>query len=159
MPLDLAVRPATPADGPELTRLAELAVAELRGERGGELWARREGAWLQTGADPVSPPTASLLVGTLDEVVVGAAVLEVQLLDGGAHLGLLRGIYVEPEARELGVGELLMTEVLALAATATCEGVDSFVLPGNRAAKNFFEAHGLVARGIVVHRHLHGEQG
>ena len=32
--------------------------------------------------------------------------------------------------------------------------MDSLALPGDRATKNFFETHGLVARAITVHRRL-----
>jgi ribosomal protein S18 acetylase RimI-like enzyme len=154
--LEVEVHAATAADEPELARLAGLALHELAASRGGAVWARREGAWLSGVA---TSPTAAAsgevdtLVGTLDGVVVGAAALELEPL-GQARLAVLRGIYVEPEARELGVGERLMEEVIRRAAAAGCEGVDSFVLPGNREAKNFFEAHGLVARGIVVHHRL-----
>jgi ribosomal protein S18 acetylase RimI-like enzyme len=157
--LEVDVREATAADEAELGRIARLAIDELAPSRGGSVWARREGAWLaavgQNGDRPTPWDIDVVLVGTLDGLVVGAAALEVQPL-GDALLAVLRGIYVEQEARELGVGERLMEEVLGRAAAAGCEGVDSFVLPGNRDAKNFFEAHGLVARGIVVHHRLPG---
>ena len=35
-----------------------------------------------------------------------------------------------------------------------CVGVDSFALPGHRAAKNFFEESGFTARAIVMHHAL-----
>ena len=64
----------------------------------------------------------------------------------------LEDLYVEPEAREVGIGAALLDVLVQWALNAGCVGVDSVVLPGNRAAKNFFEAHGLIARSITVHR-------
>lgn len=150
---EVDVRRAETADRAELARLAKLATEELGAGRGGAVWARREGAWLSAvGGEPTASGT--VFVGTLDAVVVGAAAVVIEPLGGADRLAVVKGIFVEPEARGLGVGERLMGEVVALAAAQRCEGIDSFVLPGNRDAKNFFEAHGLVARGIVVHRHL-----
>ena len=34
--------------------------------------------------------------------------------------------------------------------------IQSVALPGDRATKNFFETHGMVARAIIVHRWLDG---
>lgn len=42
------------------------------------------------------------------------------------------------------------------ATAAGCLGIDALALPGNRETKNFFEASGLTARAIVVHRSLGG---
>ena len=75
--------------------------------------------------------------------------------DGGV-LGVLDDIYVEPEAREVGVGEALMDAVEAWCRGRGCIGIDSLALPGNRETKNFFETLRSVARAIVVHRSLDG---
>ena len=61
-------------------------------------------------------------------------------------------LYVEPEARGVGVGEAMMDARPRLGGERGCVGVDALALPGNRATKNFFETFGLVARAIVVHR-------
>jgi hypothetical protein len=47
-----------------------------------------------------------------------------------------------------------MAAIVESAEEAGCFGLDALVLPGNRATKNFFEASGLTARAIVVHRSL-----
>ena len=44
--------------------------------------------------------------------------------------------------------------VVEWATDSGCHGVDAEVLPGDRSTKNFFEAFGLVARKITVHRSL-----
>ena len=35
-----------------------------------------------------------------------------------------------------------------------CVGIDAIALPGHRAAKNFFEAHGFTARALAMHHQL-----
>jgi ribosomal protein S18 acetylase RimI-like enzyme len=64
---------------------------------------------------------------------------------------------VEPEAREVAVGEAIADRLVAFCRDARCTGIDAYALPGNRAAKNFFETHGFTARLLVMHRRLDGE--
>jgi len=61
---------------------------------------------------------------------------------------------VEPEAREVGVGEAMADALVAHCDDRRCIGIDAPALPGHRAAKNFFEAHGFTARALVMHRRL-----
>ena len=61
---------------------------------------------------------------------------------------------MEPEGREVGVGETLVGAVLAWCREHGCEGVDATALPGHRAAKNFFEEQGFVARSLTMYRGL-----
>ena len=67
---------------------------------------------------------------------------------------MLNGLYVDPGAREVGVGEAMMDLVLAWSEERGATGIDAVALPGDRATKNFFERFGLTARAIVVHRRL-----
>ena len=81
----------------------------------------------------------------------------VPLADRPRPMAVIRELYVEPDGRDVGIGEALMDGVLAWAREQGCDGVDSFALPGNRALKNLFERYGLVARAILVHRPLGGD--
>lgn len=145
------------ADLPRLAELAEEAVTEQVDHRGGAVWSRRE-----TRTRPALPsltvaledPHQLVLAGTLDDVVVGYAVVQLEQLRTGEHLGILNDLYVEPEAREVGVGELLIERVLAWCIEHECRGVDALALPGNRNTKNFFETFGFTARALIVHRSL-----
>ena len=65
-----------------------------------------------------------------------------------------KDLFVEPEARGVGVGSALMTELLDAARRNGSCGIEAEALPGDRATKNFFEGFGLVARKITVHRRL-----
>ena len=67
----------------------------------------------------------------------------------------MRDIYVDPDAREVGVGEAMMDRGAGVVrGPGLSSGVDAVALPGDRATKNFFERFGLTARAIVVHRAL-----
>ena len=157
-----AARVASALDVARLTELAALAAAELSDQRGGAIWAVREARQAPL-ADAfrrlLADDDALVVLGTFDDVVLGFAVAELELLRDGTRLGLLREIYVEPPARGVGVGEALMDEVLAWCRAKRCRGVDSLVLPGSRESKNFFERFGLTARAILVHRSLVDDEG
>jgi GNAT superfamily N-acetyltransferase len=133
---------------------------ELGEERGGPLWATREAR-----AEPldaafvalvalVARDDAALLVGTYDDVVVGFGAAHVEVLRDGSRLGVVDEIYVEPEARAVGVGELLVQQLVDFCRAAGCGGVDATALPGHRQAKNFFERAGFSARLLVMHKSL-----
>ena len=44
--------------------------------------------------------------------------------------------------------------LIAEATARGAVGIEALALPGDRATKNFFEAQGMVARAIIVHRQL-----
>jgi GNAT superfamily N-acetyltransferase len=150
-------RPATADDLPRLAELAAQAVAEQRESKGGDVWVRREARqppFEARLADELGSPDTEVLVGTLDDAVLGYGVAVVEVLPDGGRLGVVTDLYVEPGGREVGIGETLMQALVDWCAGQGCFGVDSLALPGDRATKNFFESFGLVARGIIVHRKL-----
>ena len=150
-------RPASAEDIPRVVELARQMRAELGAMRGGALWVERE-AWPEPLEDAydalVGRDDARLLVGTIDDVVIGFAAVVVEQLRSGARLGVITDLYVEPEAREVGVGEVLADALVEHCRAAGCIGVDATALPGHRAAKNFFEAHGFTARALAMHHRL-----
>lgn len=152
-----ACREAASHDLPRVVELVAEAVADLRRGRGGEVWARtaaRRAPYEPALAAALADPAHRVLVGTLDDVIVGYAVAHHEELPDGGRLGVVDDIYTETAARDLGVGELMMEDLLGWCRAAGCFGVDSLALPGDRHTKNFFESFGLVARAIVVHRDL-----
>jgi GNAT superfamily N-acetyltransferase len=66
-------------------------------------------------------------------------------------LGVVEAIYVEPQARAVGVGEALMDTALDWFRRRGCAGVDAVALPGARLTKNFFEEFGFTSRLLVMH--------
>jgi GNAT superfamily N-acetyltransferase len=155
-----SARPATHEDLPRIAELAELAVAELIGSKGGAVWARREARptpYLDSLQSDLQAPDRCVVVGEIIGAIVGYGVVRAEPLRDGGVLGVVDDIYVEPQAREVGVGEALMDAIEAWCRSRGCIGIDALALPGNRETKNFFETFGLVARAIVVHRSLAGE--
>ena len=150
-------RPALADDLSILASLAEEAVAEQVEHRGGAIWSQRETRALpalSTLADALEDPDQLVVAGTIDDVVVGYGVVRLDRLRTGRKLGVVTDLYVEPEARAVGVGEAMIEIVLDWCRRHHCEGVDALALPGNRDTKNFFETFGFTARAIVVHRSL-----
>jgi GNAT superfamily N-acetyltransferase len=150
-----ATRDATEGDVDEVAALCRRAASELDAERGGRI-AVLTGALAEPLEEAllgrIVSTEALVTVGTLDGALVGTAVAHVVgLQDGGcvAHVDVL---YVEPDARSVGVGESLLGRVLGWALEQGCGGVDAPALPGMRDSKNFFERAGFVARLLVMHR-------
>ena len=150
-------RPATDDDVARLVELADAAVAELRQGKGGEVWSRVSARHAPFEPDLLAQIDGTdhvVLVGTVDDVVMGYGVATTQVLDDGSRLGVVTDLYTDPGARELGIGEAMMDALVDWCRDRGCFGVDSLALPGDRHTKNFFESFGLVARAIIVHRSL-----
>lgn len=155
-------RPATADDLARIAELSQQAVEELRAQRGGQVWSHREARAepLEVALHGVLDPVDGLvLAGRIDDAIVGYAVARVEELRDGRLLAVVDDIYVEPDARGVGVGEVLMDALVVWAGEQGCSGIDAIVLPGNRETKNFFERFGLTARAILVHRTLASDGG
>jgi L-amino acid N-acyltransferase YncA len=98
-----------------------------------------------------------VVVGTIDDVVLGFGVARVELLRSGARLGVVTDLFVETDARGVAVGEELVGALIAFCTERECIGIDALALPGHRATKNFFEQHHFTARMLVMHRRLERE--
>jgi GNAT superfamily N-acetyltransferase len=151
-----SVRAATPADVPLVAQMAADAAAVLHGSRGAELMLLREsepaeatqiGEWLHEG-------DVAVVVGTLDDVAVGAAIAHVEVLTGGTLLAVVTMLWVDEAARGVGVGEAILQHLVAWARAAGCASIDAYALPGERITKNFFEAAGFKARLLTVSHRL-----
>ncbi len=147
------VRVATAEDLPRVLELVALARAELLGERGGELWAVREARPEPQRHLPVAldDPAQRIVVGLIDDYIVGYATARIEPLRDGSRLGVVDDVYVEPPFRSVSVGELLLEDLWAWCRAQGCRGIDSIALPGMRETKNFFERFGMKARALLVH--------
>ncbi len=149
------VRSAGETDVGVLTELEDEARAAL-GEvaRGGPQWLETHGrigaiGWQVRLADP----GWSTLVAGLDGVVLAAASMRLPV-GRRRQVAEVEGIFVTPLAREVGLGEMLLTSLVETAGSAGAREIDATALPGDRETKNLFERFGLVARLIVVSRRL-----
>ena len=93
-------------------------------------------------------------LGGIEGVEVGYLLAAIVVLPSGDPLGVVEGIYVDPDTRGCGIGELMMSVALDWFRSHGCVGVEATALPGDRATKNFFEEHGLKARLLTVYRPL-----
>lgn len=149
------VRPAEPCDLPVLERLYRMLEEEMTGLH--EMWPVSDGL-----AEPVAASLAAaledrdtiVLLGSYDSVPFGFLLARLEPLlpqADGERIGSIRLVFVDPEAREVGIGEALRDEAVARMRRSGARRFDAHVLPGHRLAKNFFEAGGFSARSIVMH--------
>lgn len=99
-------------------------------------------------------PDALVVIGELEGYPFGFATARVEEIlpqAQGEKVGSIRLIYVEPDAREVALGEEMRDVVMRLLRERGISKFDAHVLPGHRLAKNFFEAGGFSARSIVMH--------
>lgn len=149
---------ARKADATELGFIAGLwaeAVSELDGQRGGFLLA---GSLTRPDLDAAlkeaqSDPERLIVLGLLDGAGVGFA-SAVRDRDRREPVAAIEVIYVQPDARQVGVAEAMVGAVMRWADERGCVGVDAPALPGNRSAKAFFEDNGFTARLLVMHHPL-----
>ena len=88
-------------------------------------------------------------------LAVGYTIASLQQLRDGYLLADLLEIFVEADARDVGVGEALMAAVTDWAVAARLRRHRrAWRCPGDRGTKNFFETFGLAARAIIVHKDL-----
>ncbi|MDQ1373369.1 MAG: hypothetical protein QOJ09_707 [Actinomycetota bacterium] len=145
-------------DVPRIAELARAAREEMAVLRGGPLFVAREAR-----PEPLEENLAAeladadhhlLLAGTVDDVVLGYAAVRAEELRTGNVLGVITDLYVEPEARAVGIGEHLMEAALVWCNEKGASAVDAYALPGDRSTKNFFEMSGFTARLLVMHHKL-----
>jgi ribosomal protein S18 acetylase RimI-like enzyme len=151
----LAARKAGPGDIPKLVDLYRGLEEEMTALH--PMWPLADGL-----AEPVDhefeqllgDPDSIVVVGELDGYPFGfvwARVEQILPQAGGAEVGSIRLIYVDPEAREVSLGEEMRDYTMDLLRERGISRFDAHVLPGHRLAKNFFEAGGFAARSIIMH--------
>lgn len=151
----VTARLAGDADVPELVRLyreleSEMTALHVMWPLSGGLSEPVEEAWKEALADEA----ALVYVGEIDGVPFGLLLARVEELlpqANGELIGAIRLVFVDHEAREVGLGEVMRDTALEALRERGIRRFDAHVLPGHRLAKNFFEAGGFSARSIVMH--------
>lgn len=131
-------------DAAQLTDVEARARAPLHDARGGAAWLRENpevGDWSHRLVE------GGVLVASIDGVVVGFLEVDIRGADGRA---CVCQVYVEPEARGVGFGDMLLDAARDLARTRGCTIIEGEALPGDRDTKNLYERAGITARKIVV---------
>ncbi len=153
-----AARPATTEDLPLIVALAGEFRSAMTAQRGGPLWAAHDALAPLTVASLTAyraDSTRATLVGTLDGHVLayGLARLE-PITRGNETIGVIDELFVAEPARAVGLGEVLLAALVTWCRDSGGTGIDATALPGDRQAKNFFEAAGFKARRLVMHTDL-----
>lgn len=152
-----AARRAAEPDLPALVDLWRSAVTAATLARGGlALLAELHGSEpiddvLRSGLDASD---RVVVAGCIDDVVVGIATARLHRPPSAPDRPVVavEMLFVEPDARGVGVGEAMMDVLIIWGEGVGCFGIDASALPGARDAKAFFETMGLVARALVMHR-------
>lgn len=148
----VSARPAIASDTAVTTALAEQAMLTVRDERGGRwhLEHDRDAATSQVRHDQaVAADDRHLVVGCIDGTVVGYGLAYLSATTDG-QLCMIDELVVHPQAQAIGVGSEILAQVRVWAIANNCQAIESQVLPGNRAAKNFFERVGMKTRKMRV---------
>lgn len=148
--MDEIVRGAQSADLDDLARLETMARSGIVGVRGGDLRLQECDPIVDWPALLVSDGTV-VLVGTIDDHVVAFMVL---VMDVRRDRGFVSHVYVELEARELGLGDTMVEHALEAVEAAGLSGIEAVALPGDRETKNLFERAGMKARKLTVYKSL-----
>ncbi|MEM8905609.1 MAG: GNAT family N-acetyltransferase [Actinomycetota bacterium] len=155
--MKLVARVAGPDEAEVIAGLTTEAVDEQREARGGPVWSVREtrpAPHLESITSSLTDPDQLVVVGTIDDVIVGYGACHAEELRDGSVLGIIDDLFVLPGARGVSVGEEMMSLLVEWCRDRGCRGIDALALPGNRSTKNFFETFGFTARALVVHHRL-----
>ncbi len=141
-----AVRAAVQADTSQLAALEIEARSALVDARGGAALLAEQPA-VDDWAALLGDMWHRVWVATIDDVVVGY--LQLRHADG-EPTGVVIQVYVAPDAREVGFGDVLLAAAIDAIRSSGGVCVESFALPGDRDTKNLYERAGVTARKIIV---------
>ena len=136
--LSIFVRPASADDNAILLTHRELSRQEATQYRGSVLQPSTVGL-----------PGFALVAG------VGSTVMGSLLsTPNETNIWSIEFVFVDAACREIGIGDALVVACLRELAQRNATWVQSSAMPGDRAMKNLFERHGLVAQTIIVGKKL-----
>jgi len=134
------IRLAQLTDVAELQSLEEMARRRIADERGGErlleVTPPRGGQWFAEGH--------VTLVALIEDVPVGFLSMRT-----GA-ISFIEGVFVHPDAREVGCGDALVDEARNIAKESGGRRLEAIALPGDRETKNLYERAAITAKAITV---------
>lgn len=151
----LEARRATEADIPVLEDLYRSLEDEMRGLH--PMWPIASGLdepVAKSFEETLADPDTLLLIGTIDGHPFGFLLVreeEMLMQAQGEKIGSIRFIFVDHDAREVGLGEVMRETAMNVLRERGITKFDAHVLPGHRLVKNFFESGGFSARTIVMH--------
>lgn len=141
------VRQADQDDIAELRSLETEARSQLDKFRGGQRFAIESPPAGAQWLDRIRSSRWSIFIAGIDGVPMGYLCLD---FEARVEAPLIDAVFVTADARELGLGDSLVSAAIADCRTRGFEAIDAYALPGDRETKNLFERSGLTARLLIV---------
>lgn len=163
MDISVTARAAEPSDVAFLVDLYRKLETEMSAIH--PMWPRADGLDEpvdQSFLDRIGDPDSRVYLGEVDGYPLGFILGRPRNLlahEEGVRVAAIRMVFVEEEARGVGVGEVMRDALMEDFRSAGFQLFDAHVLPGHRLAKNFFEAGGFAARSIIMHHSDLGDGG
>jgi len=152
-----SARKATADDLAALVDLGQRARQEMVEKRGGDTLDRLDPFRLDVAGEmrqALADAQRLVVLGCYEDTPVAYGLVRVYTAADQQLQATIEAIFVEPEARSVGVGESVVNELIAWSESRGAVAIDALALPGDRMTKNFFESQKMVARAIVVQRSL-----
>ena len=132
----------------ELATEAQTEIAQFRGhEQLLEVWTLTDQQW----ATAVTSDKNIVLVALSSMSIVGYAKGDINVKGTICTVG---HVFVDPQARQLGIGAGLVGEIARIAQAKACQTLDAVALPGDRKMKNLYERIGMPARLLIASKNL-----
>ncbi len=117
--------------------------------RGGGRLAKEISVVASNWSTEVNSKTVGIFVAGIDRTVMGYLLARLSSTAIG-EIATIEQIFVTKDARNLGIGDALISATVEWAKGLKIVALDALALPGDRETKNLYERAGLVARLITV---------
>jgi len=141
------VRQALASDIEELRRFETEARSQLEKFRGGARLAAELPEVGSLWGERIDSPRWTVFVAGLDGVPMGYLCID---FEAQRDAPLIEAVYVTADARELGIGDAMVSAAIEECLRHGADAIDAYALPGDRETKNLFERSGLTARLLIV---------
>ena len=145
------VRGASEADVTAIMELAAEARIEIAQFRGHEHLVDASAVTEQQWAITITSSKSIVLVALSSMSIVGYAKGDI---DDKGTICTVSHVFVDPQARQLGIGAGLVGEIARVAKDKGCKTLDAVALPGDRKMKNLYERIGMPARLLIASKSL-----
>ena len=147
--MQVFTRRASESDCEVLALLESEARASLDQFRGGSRLADESSLIGVNWSQQLSKVSTVTFVAGSNDVVMGYLLARLARAKSG-NIATIEQVFVTKDARNLGIGDALVSTTIAWAKSGSLVALDAYALPGDRETKNLFERSGLVARLITV---------
>lgn len=158
-------RPVEIQDQEIMEELLQIARAEIMPQRGGKIYLSTE--MRESFSDleaELANPAACYIAGTYEGVLMGwGYAVQIEMVEDtrggnakkvGDVVANVKELFVQSEARDIGIGEAILSALIEWAKQSKCQGIQGTALPGNRETKGLFERFGMKTRMLTVYQDI-----